>query len=139
MNDEPLNDTVASAVVDAICDALEGAPRTGLGKSLVTDALIRMCATKEQAWWIARRVTELYTRWGACGVPGLRQILCSKYHPRDGIESKPTEAFPEGIPSEQAPLQLQLPDGKPDPQLEADIKRLAEGKKLRKPDGNIPN
>jgi hypothetical protein len=104
------------------------------------DAVIRMCATKEQAWWLARRVTELYTRWGGCGVPGLRQILCSKYHPRDGVESKPTEAFPEGIPSEYPePAQLALPAGKPDPQLEADIKKLVEGKRLRRPDGNIPH
>lgn len=70
------------------------------GRKMIGDALVGMCATPEQVLFVVRRAIALHTSWKRCAVPGLRQILCSRYPTRDGIEITTTEAFPEGIPSE---------------------------------------
>jgi len=138
---EALTENVATAVVDALCDALDDAPRKTLGKALVVDALMSMCATADDAWWVARRATVLYTRW--CGVPGLRQILCARSVPKDGLEVSYSEAYPEGIPSERPALQEALPllgPGKVsgDAQIDTAVQRAAEATQLPAPDKPFP-
>jgi len=57
-----------------------------------------MCADESQVEWLVKRTLSLCSDW-----PGplvLRQILCSKFKPADGISAGPSEAFPEGPPSE---------------------------------------
>jgi hypothetical protein len=59
----------------------------------------RMCANEDQVRWLVRRTLELCNEWP--GPKALRQILCSKFTPADGVEASFTDVFPEGVPSEQ--------------------------------------
>lgn len=72
------------------------------GRTVIAEALVKMCSTAEQVQWVVGRAVELFRSWRECGVPGLRQVLVSRYRSRDGIESGPqaiSEAYPEGLPS----------------------------------------
>jgi hypothetical protein len=59
----------------------------------------RMASTEEQVEWLVARTVALCNEWP--GPVGLRQVLCSKFKPADGIEAGGTSMFPEGPPSEK--------------------------------------
>jgi hypothetical protein len=98
----------ASAAVNLLCETLAFAPKSDLARVLITKALMKMCYTEEDAFWLVERAANLHTSWDTCGIPGLRQILSSRCTPKDGVVFTSTEAYPEGIP-----LEHQVP--KPDP------------------------
>jgi hypothetical protein len=103
-----VSSAVATAATEALCDVLEFAPKTELGRVLISNALISMCPTEQSVWWLVGRAPQLYRKWGACGILGLRQILCSKYAPRDGVMLSGSDEYPEGIPSDR-PLDIPSP------------------------------
>jgi hypothetical protein len=119
----PLTEEGAATAVKMLCDTLAFSPASDLGRVLITSALLRMCHTLEDTLWVVERACNLYTRWDACGIPGLRQILSSRCVPRDGVSISRTAAYPEGIPTEsrkpkQEPLGL-LPTGSAVPSSES--------------------
>lgn len=130
----------AALAVEGLCEILDYAPKTEIGKAIITNALLSMCSTVEQVTWLVQRACMLHTNWRTCGIPGLRQILCSKYAPKDGIEVSSTKAFPDGVPSEQprrvAPAPAVLPRGhaaSANPSLDAAVQELTEAKRPPSP------
>jgi hypothetical protein len=99
----------------------------------LAELVAHMATTKEQIHWLVQRVLSLHNEW-----PGplvLRQIFCSRFPPRDGLDIFSTAEFPDGIPVEQIeqPAPLQLPDGHVasiDPELERAVRELAAAKDL---------
>lgn len=126
----------ASAAVGALCEVLEFAPKSAMAQSIITSGLMAMCSTEEQVKWLINEAGMRFTKWGECGLPVLRQILCSKYRPKDGIDYSYTPAFPDGIPSAQpAPPEIQqLPRGAPESaneKLNEAVRKLADLKKMQ--------
>jgi hypothetical protein len=72
----------------------------------------QMATTHEQIEWLVNRTVAVCNEWPGPRV--LRQIFCSKFKPRDGIEAGSTEAFPEGLPRERIaePPRAALPAGR---------------------------
>jgi hypothetical protein len=135
-----LTPETAALAVEGLCETLDYAPRTEVGKAIITNALMSMCSTFEQATWLIQRACTLHTKWSTCGLPGLRQILCSKCAPKDGISVSGTEAYPEGVPSERPPqlasARPALPAGRvASASLSADaaVLELAEAKRMPSP------
>jgi hypothetical protein len=131
----PITPGSVSAAVKSL-GALAFFPQDQPSQTIIGDALAAMCPSVESLRYVVRRAVALYRCWDKCGVPGLRQIVCARYRPADGIESRPTDEFPEGLPSESKhdPLALPegarkaLPPGEPvtaDPELDAAIQKLA--------------
>jgi hypothetical protein len=96
----------------------------------------RMCSTEDQVRWLVRRTLAICNEW-----PGplvLRQILCSKFRPADGISAGGSSAFPDGAPSEKridAPALSALPPGyvvSADKQLDDAVKSLAASKGFKR-------
>ena len=129
-----LTDEVAAVQVGILCSLLGFAPQ-GAAQAVIVTAMVKMCSTREQLAWLVNRAAELYSTWP--GIPALRQILCSKYKPKDGIESSWSETFPEGLPdsvSPPVPL-LPLPEGVKaslDAVIERDVSLSAEALGPRK-------
>ncbi len=71
-----------------------------------------MCPSVESLRYVVRRACALYQTWEKCGIRGLRQIVCSRYRPADGVEIYGTEFYPEGLPSEDPARNAQLDAGK---------------------------
>lgn len=96
----------------------------------------RMCSNEDQVRYLVRRTLALCNEWP--GPVVLRQILCCKYKPADGIEAGGTASFPDGVPSEkriEAPAVAALPPGHvatADRQLDAAVKLLAASKDLNR-------
>ena len=94
----------------------------------------RMCSTEDQVRWLVQRTLALSNEWP--GPLALRQILCSKFKPADGINTGGTSLFPEGVPSERridpAPM-VALPAGSvsADRELDTAVLDLAKRKGLR--------
>jgi hypothetical protein len=86
----------------------------------------QMATTHEQVEWLVARTIALCNEWP--GPRTLRQIFCSKFKPRDGIEAGPTEIFPEGVPSER-PIQSSVRPALP-PGMEKEVAALAAAKSL---------
>jgi len=86
-------------------------PSDPMAQTVIGDAVKAMCPSIDSLRYLVRRACELYRSWDKCGIPGLRQIVCTKFRPADGIESGPTDMFPEGIPSETGRNPLALPAG----------------------------
>lgn len=110
----PITEEDAIACARKITTMLSFAPENDLAQLSIAHFLIDdLCQFKEQAEWLARRVPQLYSKWDACGLPGLRQIFCSRYErPRDGVISISTPTYPDGIPLERpqpAPAPIALP------------------------------
>lgn len=114
----PLTAAAVAQAVEALGDTLSFFPKGIAGRTVIGDAIASMCKTVEQVRHMVRRAVALYTTWDKCGVPGLRQIVCSAGLPADGVMLSITEAFPEGVPLErpERPATLALPPG---PQSEA--------------------
>lgn len=114
----PLTAAAVAQAVEAMGDALAFFPKGIAGRTVIGDAIASMCKTVEQVRHMVRRAVALYATWDKCGVPGLRQIVCSAGIPADGVMLSITEAFPEGVPPErpEQPATLSLAPG---PQSEA--------------------
>lgn len=96
-----LTEETALALVAGLCEVLEFAPKSPMARTIISSGLMSMCSTQEQAAWVVEQACMHYTKWSDCGLRGLRQILCSQHRPKDGIESSPTAAYPDGIPSKR--------------------------------------
>jgi hypothetical protein len=94
-----------------------------------------MCSTEDQVRWLVKRTLAICNEW-----PGplvLRQILCSRFKPADGIEAGGTASFPDGVPAERpidgfAPVAL--PPGRTvsaDRELDDAVVNLAKLKRLQ--------
>ena len=96
----------------------------------------RMVSTEDQVEWLVQRTLALCNEWP--GPVGLRQILCSRFKPADGIGAGSTSMFPDGLPSEkqiEAPPLLALPPGHVatvDPGYDRSIRLLAAAKDLNR-------
>ncbi len=126
----PLTLPEATGLVDTLCDALSFAPTTPAARGVITSLVMEMCETTEQLVYVVKRTLSLHTKWDTCGVPGLRQILCSKYRPKDGYVITATESYPDGIPAEHPRLEpepLKLPAGRmsASPELDTVVHQLA--------------
>jgi hypothetical protein len=97
-----------------------------------------MCDSEEQLKWLTERVCDHYTKWEDCGIPGLRQMLCLQYRPKDGIELFSTKAYPDGITLEKPHLESvskALPPGHAvpaSPSIEAVVSDLSDAKRMPK-------
>jgi hypothetical protein len=98
----PLREDMAAVLVEALCQNLAFAP-DAVGQGLVVTALMEMCSTEDQAKFVVSRACSLHTKWETCGIRGLRQILCSRFVPKDGLSLSSTEAYPDGIPATRPP------------------------------------
>jgi hypothetical protein len=127
----------AAEATTTLCELLDFSPSSEASRAFITDALMSMCATVEQVRWLVRRTAQLHVKWSTCGIPGLRQVFCSKYMPKDGLTTCSSEAYPEGIPSEK-PLVLAvnakaLPPGhavSASPSIEATVSDLSDAKRM---------
>lgn len=115
-------------VLDLLSDLtlLKYFPAEPAARLALAKLVLEMADTTEQVEWLVKRTTSICNEW-----PGplvLRQIFCSKFKPRDGVEAGSTTMFPEGLPPErlvQVPAMKALPpghvatlDGKLDKQLQ---------------------
>lgn len=90
-----LTPETAAFAVEGLCETLDYAPRTEVGKAIITSCVLSMCYTVEQATWLVQRVCMLHTSWSTCGLPGRRQIFGSKYAPLAARLSAGTTAINE--------------------------------------------
>lgn len=145
-NTEPqgtqLRENDAIAQVEVLCGTLAFAPPSG-SRSMIVKAVMSMCRTVEQLEWLTERACELHTEWKTCGIRGLRQIISSRWTPKDGLVITSTEAYPEGIPSSRKePEPLRLPPGtvaSADLEMDQSIQRLAQVKSMGRPAPINPN
>jgi hypothetical protein len=99
------------------------------GRAALVALVGRMCANEDQVRWLVQRTLALCNEWP--GPVGLRQILCSKFKPADGISAGCSSIFPDGVPSEkriEAPALIALPAGHVatvDPGYDQSIRALA--------------
>jgi hypothetical protein len=133
---------------EAIFEAVKGLavmsyfPSDPVARTVIGDAIASMCPSVEALRYLVRRACASHKTWDHCGIEGLRQAVCSRYYPADGIECFSTESYPEGLPSEHPPsipalpsgAQKALPEPHPgavsaDPEMDAMVKKLA--KKVR--------
>ena len=101
--------------------------------ALVT-VLMNLVETEEQLDWLVNRALRLYAKWP--GVAELRALYCSRFKPRDGIESYST-VYLDGIPPENTPRGFRAEDEKPlttaDPELRKNVAELAHRRRMPKP------
>jgi len=90
----PLTIEAAAYSTGIICELLDFAPESDEARAVLTDGLLSMCETLEQVRYLIRRLPHFHTKWGTCGLRGMRQILCQKIHAkgwldhfRDGVVS----------------------------------------------------
>jgi len=98
--------------------------------ALVT-VLMNLIETEEQLDWLVTRALRLYAKWP--GVAELRALYCSRFKPRDGIESYST-VYLDGIPPENTPPRRE-PAGATtaDPELRKNVAELAHRRRMPKP------
>ncbi len=120
-------------------------PRETEAQTIIGDALAAMCPNVEALRYVVRRACELYQHWDRCGLQGLRQIVCFRYRPADGVEIYGTAAYPGGLPADPKELtRAALPSAaqlaiesageegvSADAQLDRQIRLLAHAKSLR--------
>lgn len=95
----------ATIIVEAMT-AIPFFPGEQAARGMISDELVAMCGTAQQGMWLARRLSQLYSKW-----PGMREVraaYCSKYYPGDGIEVY-SALYEDGIPSEKSPDLIRLP------------------------------
>ena len=64
----------------------------------MAEVLIEMVDTEEHLNWLVRRALQVYSRWP--GIAELRALYCSRFKPRDGIETY-SEVYGEGFPPDR--------------------------------------
>lgn len=133
----PATPAAIAQAVQALGETLAFFPKGDAARMLIGDSIAGMCSTVEQLRHMVRRAVSLYTAWDKCGVPGLRQIVCSAGKPADGLMLSFTDAFPEGVPAEkpqQQPAVLSLPPGASQsaaPSIELSVADLARAKSIQ--------
>ena len=96
-------------------------------RAALVSILLEMVETKEQLDWLVNRALQLHGKWP--GVAELRALYCSRWKPRDGIETY-SLIYPDGIPSERRDAPPAPVTGETrDPELRSAIHLLAEKKK----------
>lgn len=96
----------------------------------------RMCSNEDQVRWLVQRTLAICNEWP--GPVVLRQVLCSKFKPADGISAGGTSMFPDGVPSEkriEPPTFPALPPGhmaSVDRGLDNMVKLLADVKDINR-------
>ena len=133
----PLTLEAAAQATTILCELLDYSPSSDESRAIIADSLMSMCATVDQVRWLVRRTPQLHVKWRTCGIPGLRQIFCSKYRPKDGLMICSSEAYPEGIPTEKsaglAAGVRALPSGHAvsvGPSIEAAVSDLSDAKRM---------
>src|SRR5260370_7895477 len=117
-----------------MCGFADFLPYAEAARGLIADGLMSMWEKVGQVRWLVRRTAQLHVKWSACGIPGLRQVFCSKYRPKDGLTICSSEAYPEGIPTETSVLAANLkalPSGlavSTSPSIEAAVSDLSNAK-----------
>jgi len=96
-------------------------PRDHEAQTIIGDALAAMCPNVEALRYVVRRACELYQHWDRCGLQGLRQIVCFRYRPADGIEIYGTAAYPGGLPVDAKESTLTLPAAVPQLAIEGEV------------------
>jgi hypothetical protein len=97
--------------------------------ALVT-VLMNLVETEEQLDWLVNRALRLYAKWP--GVAELRALYCSRFKPRDGIESYST-VYLDGIPPENTPPRHEpAPAITADPELRKNVAELAHRRRMPK-------
>jgi hypothetical protein len=95
--------------------------------ALVT-VLMDLIETEDQLDWLVNRALRLYAKWP--GVAELRALYCSRFKPRDGIESYST-VYLDGIPAESTPLRREpAPLTTADPELRQNVAELAHRRRM---------
>lgn len=102
-------------------------------RAALVSVFMDMVETDEQLDWLVNRALRLYGKWP--GVAEIRALYCSRWKPKDGMETY-SSIYPEGIPSERkAPApERDPPRGGPvtaDPDLNREIRQVADAKKLQ--------
>ena len=97
--------------------------------ALVT-VLMNLVETEEQLDWLVNRALRLYAKWP--GVAELRALYCSRFKPRDGIESYST-VYLDGIPPENTPPRREPTASiTADPELRKNVAELAHRRRMPK-------
>ncbi len=111
----------ATIVAEAM-SAVPFFPSAEGAKGLIVSELAAMIPGFEQGVWLARRMSQLYSKWP--GAKEMRAVYCGKYRPADGIEAD-SEVFADGIPSEQKlpPIRIGPPEQGTERKLIADVAR----------------
>jgi hypothetical protein len=102
-------------------------------RAALVSVFMEMIDTEEQLDWLVNRALRLYARWP--GVAEMRALYCSRWKPKDGMETY-SSIYPEGIPSERKAVRQErdAPRGQPvtaDADLAREIQQAAERKKLQ--------
>lgn len=97
-------------------------------RAALVDIVLEMVETQEQCDWLVSRALKLYAKWP--GVAELRALYCSKWKPRDGVETY-SSIYLDGIPSEHPVAHAQPGQASTaDPQFEAELQRVAKLKQM---------
>lgn len=72
----------------------------------IAEEISEMAANEDQVVWLVKRLPKIYHEWP--GMAEVRAVFCSKFRPKDGIETYST-VYVDGIPSEKEPLALPPP------------------------------
>lgn len=141
---EPMSKRAAAAAI-ARLSLMKYFPSGPDSRAALGAVLMEMCEYADQALWLAKRMSELYSDWPS--EHELRAAYCSKYVPRDGREVY-SEIYPDGIPSEKPADTPQLPPAPPrglltaDPALQNEVslaaRHLGRVKRLEAPRAPLP-
>lgn len=85
----------ATAAVDEL-ELMAFFPSNAAARAALAHILMELVDDKERLRWLVDRALKLYTRWP--GPAELRALYCSRYKPKDGVETHST-LYPDGIPS----------------------------------------
>ncbi len=111
----------ATIVAEAM-SAVPYFPASEGAKGLIVSEIAAMVPSFEQGVWLARRMSQLYSKWP--GAKEMRAVYCGRYKPADGIEVD-SEVFADGIPSERKPEPVRIgpPEQDTERKLIADMAR----------------
>ena len=99
-------------------------------RGALVDIILEMVETQEQCDWLVARALKLYAKWP--GVAELRALFCSRWKPRDGIETY-SSIYLDGIPSERGERKPPPPRAHivtRDPALQKAVTKAARQKQL---------
>jgi len=125
----PKPEAVSSAVNQLALMAFFPSDREVRGA--LVSVLADLVETEDQLDWLVNRALRLYAKWP--GVAELRALYCSRFKPRDGIESYST-VYLDGIPPETTPPRV---DGKTDEIKRVTMTRLGTDEPLTTADPEL--